>query len=123
MHCVECQSHENSYCHACTRLSMNVYYSQNQKERNDFNRALTFGQYTQLNDWLVSIVTRTPIMCICKFLLLFTTLLDIVVIILNAVKMQYFFNSFKTNNSCLSSFDKPTLVFEDCNSNYWSTKG
>lgn len=102
---------------------MNVYYSQNQKERNDFNRALTFGQYTQLNDWLVSIVTRTPIMCICKYFLLFTTLLDIVVIILNAVKMQYFFNSFKTNNSCLSSFDKPTLVFEDCNSNYWSTKG
>lgn len=65
---------------------MNVYYSQNQKERNDFNRALTFGQYTQLNDWLVSIVTRTPIMCICKFILLFTTLLDIVVIVLNAVK-------------------------------------
>lgn len=69
---------------------MNVYYSQNQKERNDFNRALTFGQYTQLNDWLVSIVTRTPIMCIFKFILLFTTLLDIVVIVLNAVKMQYF---------------------------------
>lgn len=35
---------------------------QNQMERNDFNRALTFGQYTQLNDWLVSIVTRAFIL-------------------------------------------------------------
>lgn len=46
------------------------------------------------------------------------------VIILNAIKMQYFLNSFKTNDSCLSScIVKPILVFEDCNCNFLSTTG
>lgn len=47
--------------HARDCLWMYTIY-QNQMERNDFNRALTFGQYTQLNDWLVSIVTRAFIL-------------------------------------------------------------
>lgn len=41
------------------------------------------------------------------------------VIILNAIKMQYFLNSFKTNDSCLPScIVKPKLVLEDCNCNF-----
>lgn len=45
-------------------------------------------------------------------------------IILNAIKMQYFLNSFKTNDSCLSSYIvKPKLVLEDCNCNFLSTTG